>query len=240
MVEVTQATLDKLRQVSTATLTTLLFKRGLRNQFIQGVRPLNPATARLVGPAYTLRHIPAREDLDTIDSFKNRENPQRKAVEDIPAGHVLVMDCRGDARAASAGGILITRLMMRGCAGVVSDGGIRDSHEVAAMAIPVHCKGSSAPTNLTRHHPVDIGLPIACGEAPVFPGDIMVGDEEGVVVIPRHLAAAFADEAVPMTWFEDFVMEEVRAGRSTFGLYPPTDPETPVRFEAWKKARGLG
>ncbi len=229
----------RLAAVSTATLTTLLFKRGFRSQYIQGVRPLNPGAARLVGEAFTLRHIPARPDLDTLDSFRDPEHPQRKAVETVPPGHVLVMDCRRDPSAASAGSILVARLMVRGAAGVVTDGGIRDSHEIAGFDIPVYCAGPSAPTNLTVHHPVDIGLPIACGNAPVFPGDVMVGDAEGVVCIPAHLADEIAADATEQTLFEDFVMAEIRAGTPMIGLYPPIYPETLVRFQDWKRKRSI-
>src|SRR5688572_26689735 len=134
---------DALKHVSTATLTTVLFKRGLRNAYIQGVGPLNPDAATMVGEAFTLRYIPAREDIDVIDVFKDPAHPQRAAVEAIPPGHVLVMDCRGDASVASAGGILITRMMIRGAAGVVTDGGLRDSMEIAQLAIPTYCANPS-------------------------------------------------------------------------------------------------
>jgi regulator of RNase E activity RraA len=227
-----------LSQVSTATLTTLLFKRGLRNAFLQGVRPLNPGAPRLVGPAYTLRYIPAREDLDHIGVFKDHSHPQRKAVEEIPPGHVLVMDCRGDASAASAGSILVTRMMIRGAAGVVTDGGLRDSPEIAALPFPSYCKAPSAPTNLIKHHAVDINAPIGCGDVPVFPGDIVVGDAEGVVIIPAEIAEEVAVEAKEQDLFETFVMEQVQGGRGIFGLYPPTDPKTEDQYKAWKAARG--
>ena len=181
-----EAARQKLLGVSTATLTTLLFKRGLRNTFVQGARPLNPDAPQMVGPAYTLRYIPAREDLDVIEVFQDRTHPQRAAVEAIPPGSVLVMDCRQDASVASAGSILITRMMVRGAAGVVSDGGLRDSPEIAKLPFPTYCQGGSAPTNLIKHHAVDLNVPIGCGGVPVFPGDICVGDGEGVVIIPAE------------------------------------------------------
>lgn len=227
---------DQLMGVSTATLCTALFKRGLRNQFIQDVRPLAANLPNMVGPAYTLRYIPAREDLNTIAVFQDRAHPQRKAVEECPPGSVLVIDSRKDARAASAGGILVSRLMKRGVAGVVTDGGFRDSPEIAALPFPAYHHRPSAPTNLTLHQAVDIGLPIACGDAPVWPGDIMVGDREGVIVVPAHLAAEIAAEAVEMTAFEDFVAEKVLEGRSILGLYPPTDEKSKTDFAAWRIA----
>jgi regulator of RNase E activity RraA len=225
--------LAAFKKVSTATLTTLLFKRGLRNTFMQGVHRLSRGTPTMVGPAYTLRYIPAREDLDHLGVFLDHGHPQRRAVEEIPPGQVLVMDSRGDATAASAGSILITRMLVRGAAGVVTDGGLRDSHEIAALAIPSYCKGPSAPTNLIKHHAVDINQPIGCGGVPVYPGDIVVGDEEGVVVVPQEIAESVASEAEAQTLFEEFVMEQVLAGRGIFGLYPPTDPATEGQFKAW-------
>ena len=224
----------KLMTVSVATLTTTLFKRGLRNQYIQDVLPLNANAGNMVGEAYTLRYIPAREDLNPITVFKDREHPQRKAVEECPPGAVLVIDSRKDARAASAGSILVTRLMMRGVAGVVTDGGFRDSQEIAQLAIPSYHHRPASPTNLTLHQAIDINVPIGCGDAPVFPGDVIVGDGEGVVVLPAHLADEIAGEAVEMTAFEDFVTEEVRNGRSILGLYPATDDRTLSEFAAWR------
>lgn len=228
----------KFKTVSTATLCTALFKRGLRGQFIQDVRPLNPLGGNMVGEAYTLRYIPAREDLNLISVFQNRDHPQRKAVEECPPGAVLVIDSRKDARAASAGGILVSRLMVRGAAGIVTDGGFRDSPEIAQMAMPAYHNRPSAPTNLTLHMALDINVPIACGDVAVFPGDVMVGDAEGVIVIPAGIADEIADEAVEMTVFEDFVMEEVAKGRSILGLYPPTDEQSRTDFSVWRAARG--
>ena len=232
------STRAKLATVSVATLTTALFKRGLRNQFVQDVRPLNPAAGAMVGEAYTLRYIPAREDLNPIGVFRDRAHPQRRAVEECPPGAVLVIDSRKDPRAASAGSILVTRLMKRGVAGIVTDGGFRDSPDIARLAIPAYHNRPAAPTNLTRHQAVDINVPIGCGDAPVFPGDVVVGDAEGVVVVPAHLAEEIADEAVEMTAFEDFVAEQVQAGRSILGLYPATDEQTTRDFAAWRATRG--
>jgi regulator of RNase E activity RraA len=231
-------TRQKLMGVSTATLCTALYKRGLRQQFIQDVRPLNPGLPNMVGPAFTLRYMPAREDLNPITVFEDRGHPQRKAVETCPPGAVFVIDSRKDARAASAGGILVSRLMKRGVAGVVTDGGFRDSPEIARLSIPAYHQRPSAPTNLTLHQAIAIDEPIGCGDTPVFPGDIVVGDAEGVVVIPAGIADAIADEAVAMTVFEDFVQEKVLDGRSILGLYPPTDPATKDEFAAWRAARG--
>ncbi len=230
-------TREKLKTVSTATLCTALFKRGFRHQYIQDVRPLNPGLPNMVGEAFTLRYIPAREDLNPITVFQDRAHPQRKAVEECPPGAVFVIDSRKDARAASAGSILISRLMVRGVAGCVTDGGFRDSPELAKLPFPTYHHRPAAPTNLTIHQALDINVPIGCGDVPVWPGDVVVGDAEGVVVIPAHLADEVAAEAVEMTAFEDFVTEEVLKGRSILGLYPPTNPQAKDDFSAWRAAK---
>jgi regulator of RNase E activity RraA len=238
-----QHTRDLLKTVSTATLFTALFKRGLRHQCIQDVRPVNTDLLRpspqMVGEAYTLRYIPAREDINTLSVFQNRQHPQRQAIEQCPPGSVLVIDSRKNAGAASAGGILVSRLKARGCAGIVTDGGFRDSPDIAAMAFPAYHQRPSAPTNLTLHQAIDINVPIGCGDVAVFPGDVLVGDAEAVVVIPSHLADEVALDAFEMTVFEDFVADMVQnQGRSILGLYPPTDPATLIEFENWRKAHG--
>ncbi|KTS17624.1 hypothetical protein NS228_27630 [Methylobacterium indicum] len=227
-----------LKTVSTATLATALFKRGLRNQFIQDVRPLNPQAGTMVGEAYTLRYIPAREDLNTLAVFRDPGHPQRVAVDQCPEGAVLVMDSRKNPRAASAGAILVTRLMKRGAAGVVTDGGFRDSPEIGALPFPAYHNRPSAPTNLTLHQALDINVPIGCGDVAVFPGDVVVGDGEGVIVIPAEIADEIAAEAAEMTVFEDFVLEEVQGGRGVIGLYPLIDEQAKVDFAAWRQRTG--
>jgi regulator of RNase E activity RraA len=174
--------------------------------------------------------------LNPLSVFQDRAHPQRKAVEECPPGAVFVIDSRKDARAASAGSILVSRLMKRGVAGVVTDGGFRDSPEIAELGMPAYHHRPSAPTNLTLHQALDINVPIGCGDVAVWPGDVVVGDGEGVVVIPAHLADEIAAEAVEMTAFEDFVTEEVMKGRSILGLYPPTEEQSKVEFAAWRQA----
>lgn len=227
-----------LKTVSTATLATALFKRGLRNQFIQDVRPLNPQAGTMVGEAYTLRYIPAREDLNTLAVFRDPAHPQRVAVDQCPEGAVLVMDSRKNPRAASAGAILVTRLMKRGAAGVVTDGGFRDSPEIGALSFPAYHNRPSAPTNLTLHQALDINVPIGCGDVAVWPGDVVVGDAEGVIVIPAGIADEVAAEAAEMTVFEDFVLEEVQNGRGVIGLYPLIDEQAKDDFAAWRHKTG--
>lgn len=236
MSKLSSATREKLKTVSTATLCTALYKRGFRNQMIQNVQPLDAGKPTMVGEAFTLRYIPAREDLNPITVFQDRDHPQRKAIEECPPGAVFVIDSRKDARAASAGSILVTRLMKRGAAGIVTDGGFRDAAEIAKLDMPAFHQRPAAPTNLTHHQALDINVPIGCGDAPVWPGDIIVGDSDGVVVIPAHLTDEIADEAVEMTAFEDFVTAKVHEGRSILGLYPPTDERSKVEFAQWRKA----
>jgi len=220
--------------VSVATLATALFKRGLRNQTLQNVHPVSRKGRNMVGPAYTLRYIPAREDLNTLDVFRNPEHPQRHGVEQCPEGAVMVMDSRANARAASAGDILITRLQMRGVAGVVTDGGFRDSVAIGELEIPSYHQRPSSPTNLTLHQAIDLDVPIGCGDVAVFPGDIMVGDDDSVIVIPAGIADEIAEEAADMTLFEKFVVSEVRNGKSIIGLYPATNEDTLKNFETWR------
>lgn len=223
------------RNASTPSIATLLYKRGLRTNFVQGAVRLGDDKPNMVGQAFTLRYIPAREDLNQLDVFTDPEHPQRVAVETVPKGHVLVMDCRGDASAASAGGILAKRLEVRGCAGIVTDGGLRDTREISRMSIPAYCASRSAPTNLTKHHAIDLNVPIGCGTAPVFPGDLVVGDADGAIIIPFHMAQEIAEELAGMEEFEAFVLEEVSNGASIIGLYPP-NAETRSRFETLRSA----
>src|SRR3981189_1339629 len=229
---------NKLKAISTATVATALFKRDFQTQCIQDVHPLGADQPGLVGEAFTLRYMPAREDFNKLDVFRDRSHPQRRGIEDWPPGAVLVMDSRKNARAASAGAILVTRLMKRGVAGVVTDGGFRDAAEIGKLGFPAFHQRPSAPTNLTLHQAIEINGPIGCGDAPVFPGDVILGDGDGVIVIPAHLADEIANEAFEMTAFEDFVTEEVRKGRGILGLYPATDEQTLTDFAVWRKANG--
>jgi len=233
-----EATRAKFKKISTASIATALYKRGLRNQFIQGVVPVSPKAETMVGQAFTLRYIPAREDRNPITVFRNADHPQRVAIETCPTGHVLVMDARKDARAATAGSILITRLALRGAAGVVSDGGFRDAEGIGALDMPAYYAKPSAPTNLTLHEALDINVPISCGDVAVFPGDVLVGDRDGVMVIPAHLADELADECTEMERYEDFVLEQVKNGEQIIGLYPRTKDEFQQRYADWLARSG--
>ncbi len=222
-------TLALLKQASTATISTQLLARGLRNTYLEGLKPLNPRL-RMAGEAFTLRYIPAREDLDTLDVYQDYDHPQRRAIESVGPGQVLVMDCRGQGRAASAGGILATRLQVRGAAGLVTDGTLRDTPDIAGIPMPTYAQGPSPLTNLAQHHAVDLDVPIGCAEVAVYPGDIMVGDAEGVVCVPRHLAAEVAEAAAEQEHLERFIQREIEDGRPLRGTYPP-DAETRARYE---------
>jgi regulator of RNase E activity RraA len=214
---------EGLHRVGTATLTTQLMARGLRNAFLEGPVAANPARQRMVGQAFTMRCIPAREDLDVLAVFQDYDHPQRKAVESVGPGDVLVVDARGQGRAASLGHILATRVRVRGGAGIVTDGTVRDMAGMERLDLPVFTTGAAPTTNLAVHHVVDMQLPIGCAEVAVYPGDIMVGDRDGVVCIPRHLAEEVALAAVEQERLEEFILERIEAGRPLRGTYPPDE-----------------
>jgi len=232
----TDETRRRLAACSSATLATQLFKRGLRNQVLQGVSRLTPKAPTMVGEAFTLRNIPAREDIDHIGVYDNHEHPQRKSIEIAPLGCVLVMDCRGDARCASAGGILVRRLEVRGVAGLVTDGGLRDTPEIAQRDFPVYCQAPAAPISLTHQHAVESNVPVACGGVAVYPGDVIVGDGEGVVVIPAAIADEVAADTFEQERLEEFVQQEIASGRPLPGTYPP-DAAAKARYEEWKRKK---
>ncbi|KNZ30692.1 MAG: hypothetical protein AD742_21585 [Methylibium sp. NZG] len=219
---------------SSASISTQLVRRGLRNVAVRGVRPLRRDLPPMVGPAFTLRYVPAREDLDAYGSGGDPNNLQRQAIERIPAGCVFVMDCRGATDIAGIGSILGRRLVTRGIEGVVLDGGVRDTRAFEAIALPVYCAGPSVPPNYVGHHAADMNVTVACGGVAVYPGDIVFGDSEAVVVIPRHLAAEIAADASEMERRERFLFKEIESGRSIQGVYPPDD-ETTRRYTAAKE-----
>lgn len=227
----------KLQTVSTATIATALFKAGFKNQFIQDVHPLKLNEKTMVGQAFTLRYIPAREDRNGIEVFRNPDHPQRVAVETCPKDHIMVIDSRKNARAASAGSILVTRLMKRGVAGIVTDGGFRDTSEIAELPFNSYQNRASAPTNLTLHEALDMNVPIACGDVAVFPGDVVVGDADGVIVIPIEIVDELAEQCIQMTLYEDFVLQKVNEGSAIIGLYPMTDPKLQEEFDLWKSKK---
>jgi regulator of RNase E activity RraA len=221
---------DQLRQISTATITTQLLARGLRNTFLRGPQPLKIQGERMVGPAFTLRYIPAREDIDVLAAFRDYDHPQRLAIESTPAGSVLVIDARGQTAAATLGNILATRFVIRGGEGIVTDGVVRDRAGFLGLTVSTFAAGASPTTNLAEHHAVDFDLPIACGGVAVYPGDIMMGDGDGVICIPRHLAVEVAEAGLQQEQTEEFVLAKIQEGRSLRGTYPP-DAATLQEYE---------
>ncbi len=232
---------DELRalylQTSSATISTQLIRRGIRNVAIRGVLPLRKDLPPMVGPAFTLRYVPAREDLDAYGSGGDPTNIQRQAIELIPSGHVFVVDCRGESGIAGIGSILARRLVTRGIEGVVLDGGVRDTQSFNTIDLPVYCAGPAVPPNYAGHHAADMNVIVSCGGVAVYAGDIIFGDSEAVVVIPRHLAAEVAVDAAEQERRERFLFKEIEAGRSIQGVYPPDEDTTRRYNEA--KASGL-
>ena len=218
---------------STATIATVLAKRGLWNQFVTGAVPLAPRL-RMVGQAFTLRYIPARADKDHNLVFDNSKDPQRLAIEQVGPGDVLVIDARGNENAGTMGNILATRMVARGAVGIVTDGCFRDSPAIAAMEIASYARSAHAATNKTVHHPADIQLPVGCGGVAVYPGDIMVGDAEGVIVVPRDMADEVALEAARQEHREDFILEKIASGSPLLGTYP-ADDQTLAEYEQYCK-----
>ena len=225
-----------LREVSTATLTSQLQKHGLRNTFLAGLYPLRP-DLRMVGYAFTLRYIPAREDL-ADERYDNTRNVQRLAVEAVGPEDVLIVDARGDISAASLGHILGTRITQRGAAGFVTDGALRDTPGFRELELPTYIRAPHATTSFVAHHPVELQIPIGCAGVAVTPGDVIVGDAEGVVVLPAHLAEEVAQGGFEQEIREEFFQEKVAGGASILGVYPPND-ETLAEFEAWRRERGV-
>lgn len=214
------AVIDTLRQVTTATLTTLLLKKGLRNVWLRGTRPLRPGQPRLVGRAFTLRFVPAREDLATPESWSSPIST-RAAIEAMPAGAIAVVDAMGVTDAGIFGDILCARMARRGVAALVTDGVVRDVAGVLATGLPVWCQGVSAPPSVAGLTFVAWQQPIGCGGVAVFPGDVVVVDDDGAVLIPAALLDEMVAQAPEQERLEAWIMAEVEKGAALPGLYPP-------------------
>ncbi len=226
--------LEALRGITTATVSTQLLKRGLRAHYIKGVLPLDKTRASFAAPAYTLRHIPAREDVARPEVWTDRTYPQRKAIETMPAGWALVIDALGDKGSGALGDILALRLLKRGVAALVTDGALRDTPIIAELDLPTFCAGTAAPASMATLFAADVQCPIGCGGVAVFPGDILVGDEEGVVVVPRALAEDVARDGAEQERLERFVQQRIESGLSVFGNYPPND-EALAAYAEWQE-----
>jgi len=226
-------TKQKLAAISTATLTTVLLKKGLRNVWMRGTSPLRPGQKRLVGRAFTLRFVPAREDLATPESWASPKST-RAAIEDMPAGCIAVVDAMGCTDAGIFGDILCARMAKRGVAGLVTDGVVRDLAGVLGTGLPVWCSGAAAPPSVAGLTFVNWQEPIGCGGVAVFPDDVVVVDDDGAVLIPQKLVAEITDIAVEQERLETWIMSEVENGAALPGLYPP-NAESKARYESWSK-----
>lgn len=226
------ATRSKLAGVGAATIANALLKRGLRNTMLLGLQPLSPDQPALVGQAFTVRMIPAREDLDSMALYARDDSLHRRAIEECPAGAVLVLAPGGDARASVMGDMMALRLRVRGVAGAITDGGFRDTPGIRSTGLPCFQRQASGPATPIHLHPVGFDEPVGVAGVAVYPGDVIVGDGEGVVCIPRHLADAVADEAADVTAYEAFAAAHIRRGRSIFGLFPAT-PDSRAEYERW-------
>lgn len=222
----------KLHRVGTANVANALLARGFRNVMMPGVRALADGQEKLVGPAYTLRFIPAREDLDSMADYSRDDNLHRLAIEQCPPGAVLVIDAFGSSDAASMGDLMAERLRHRGVAGVVTDGGFRDTEGIRSTGLPAYQRRTAAPATPIRMHPIALDEPIGCAGVAIYPGDVLFGDGDGIVVIPGHLASDVADEALAAVEYEEFAAAEIRRGRSILGLFPSTE-ESRSEYENW-------
>jgi regulator of RNase E activity RraA len=232
--ELNEKTTATLSGITTATLTTVLLKKGLRNVWLRGPKPLRSGQKRLVGPAFTLRFVPAREDLATPESW-SWPISTRAAIEAMQAGCIAVVDAMGISDAGIFGDILCARMKIRGVAALVTDGVVRDVAGVLDTGLPVWCKGAAAPPSVAGLTFVNWQEPIGCGGVAVFPDDVIVVDEDGAVVIPRALLRDVVEQAVEQEKLEAWIMGEVQAGTPLPGLYPP-NAETKARYAAFRKA----
>jgi len=222
----------KLERVGAANVANMLLGHGFRNVMMPGLKPLNGSQRQLVGPAYTLRFIPAREDLDSMAAYSRDDNLHRVAIEQCPSGAVLVIDAFGCLGGASMGDMMAARLAHRGVAGAVTDGGFRDTAAIARTGLPCYQRESAPVATPIRMHPIAIDEPIGCAGVAVYPGDVLVGDGDGVAVIPRHLVVEIAESALAAVEYEEFAAREIARGRSILGLFPAT-PESRVEYDAW-------
>jgi regulator of RNase E activity RraA len=223
--------LDLLRQVSTSTVATQLYKRGFRQPQLLGVRALSQVTDGFVAEAFTMRFIPAREDVNAPDPYRSGNTLQWEAIESVPPGHAIVVDSRGDARAASGGDMLMTRAWKRGAAAFVTDGGLRDGHVLAQLPFPTYASSVTITTRAAWHHVADLQVPIGCAGVAVYPGDVLMGDRDGVLVVPRAVAVEIAEPAYEQEQIEAFVNKKIHAGEPLWGNYPPGE-ETVAEYKA--------
>lgn len=231
------ATRERLLKSGAAGVANALLARGFRNVFMLGVQAVShpPGTPPMIGPAFTVRFIPAREDLDSMKLYSSDKSLHRRAIEECPSGAVLVLAPGGDARASVMGDLMALRLKARGVSGVITDGGFRDAPGMAQSGLPAFQRQPSGPATPIALSPVEFNVPVGVAGVAVYPGDIIMGDGEGVVAIPRHLVDEVAVDAAFAAEYELFVAEQLRAGRSIFGLFPAT-AESRAEYEQWVAA----
>ncbi len=229
--------MDALQQVSVPTVVSTLWRKGFRNTLLFGPRPLNPGATRFVGRAVTVRTIAVREDLLEAQQRGERPNLQAEAVARVGAGDVLVVGMAGETRTAFMGDIMTTHLLAKGAAGAVLDGAVSDAAAIAAIPFPVFCTGNAATPFTSHRMVVELDGPIDCAGVPVLPGDLVMGDANGVVAIPAHVAPEIAETCAERERLEEFVIERVRAGAPLAGTYPP-DEATLAAFRAWRDETG--
>lgn len=236
IVPLSEETRALLEQCGASTIANILLSsHGLRNCYMVGLNAVRSGLPRMVGPAFTLRFIPSREDIDTMANYQRDDNPHRRAIEECPPGSVLIISSGGTLRASSAGDIMVARLAHRGVKGIVTDGGFRDTPSIGAVGLPAFQRESAPPATPIGLHPESLNDAIGCAGVAVYPGDIVVGDDEGVVVIPSHLAAAVAVKAYAQMEYEKFVETQIPRGRPLFGLFPGTDSSR-QEYEQWVAA----
>jgi regulator of RNase E activity RraA len=229
---------EALKGVTTATLTTVLLKKGLRNVWLRGAKPIRKGLPRVAGRAFTLRFVPAREDLATPESWSSPIST-RTAIEAMPDGAIAVVDAMGVVDAGIFGDILCARIAARGVAALVTDGVIRDVAGVLETGLPVWCAGVAAPPSVARLTFVGWQEPIACGGVAIYPDDLIVSDDDGAVLIPAKLVNQVIEEGIEQERLEGWIMQEVRSGHVLPGLYPP-NAENKARYEAWKAGLSEG
>lgn len=226
-----------LLQASVPTVVSLLWRKGYRNSFMFGPKPLNPAAVKFAGPAFTVRTIPVREDLVEAQNSGARPNLQARSVAEIQPGQVLAVAMDGETRTAFMGDIMTTHLLVKGVAGIVLDGGVSDAAAISTIPLPLFCTGNAATPVISHRFVIDLNVPVGIAGVPVLPGDVLMGDGNGVVAIPAHMVEEIAEAAAEREIMEAFIVGRVRDGAPLAGTYPP-DAETLAAYEAWRKARG--
>jgi regulator of RNase E activity RraA len=231
--------LEQLGGASTSTIATQLYRRGFRQPTLLGVKALSGVVDGFVGEAFTMRFIPAREDVNPLDPYRSGNTLQWEAIESVLPGQVIVVDSRGEVGAASGGDMLMTRAMVRGAAGFVTDGALRDGAVLASLAFATYASAVTITTRAAFHHVADLQVPIGCAGVAVYPGDVLVGDRDGVVVIPRALAPEIAAPAFEQERLENYLNERVKAGEPLWGIYPPSE-QTLAEYRAFRAASADG